>query len=144
MGNNYFSRAKAMSAIDKLMMLTMAVRNMDEIKQFYTEKLGFTVTNDYTPDPAYDNQADIPEGSRWISIALPGGGATLTLTNVFENMQPGSMKLYLSTKDIETAYKQLTEKGVKPTTEIMRAGWGTSFTFNDPDGNQWLVVEDKK
>jgi uncharacterized glyoxalase superfamily protein PhnB len=125
------------------MMLSMAVRNLAEEKQYYTEKSGFTVIYDFTPDSAYDKQAGIPEGSRWISFALPGDGATLTLTHVFENMQPGTMQLYLSTPDIEAAYQELTEKGVKPTAEITPAGWGTSFSFNDPDGNQWLVVESK-
>jgi len=77
-------------------------------------------------------------------MELPGGGTSINLTNVFENMKPGGMKLYLSTPDIEAAYKELKAKGVKPTAEITRAGWGTSFSFNDPDGNQWLVVESKK
>jgi uncharacterized glyoxalase superfamily protein PhnB len=56
---------------------------------------------------------------------LPGGGTSINLTNVFENMKPGSMKLYLSTPDIEAAYKELKAKGVKPTAEITHAGWGT-------------------
>ena len=76
-------------------------------------------------------------------MALPGGGPSITLTNVFENMQPGSMKLYLSAPDIEYAYKELKAKGVVLTAEITHAGWGTFFSFADPDGNQWLVVESK-
>ena len=86
---------------------------------------------------------DVPAGSRWISMEFPGGGTSINLTNVYENMQPGTMKLYFSTPDIEAAYKELKSKGVKPTHEITRAGWGTSFDFRDPDGNQWLVVQAK-
>ena len=130
-----------MNTIDKLMMFHMAVRDMDKVKEFYTEKLGFKVTNDFAYDKA---QAGVAAGSRWISMELPGGGTSINLTNVFENMKPGGMKLYLSTPDIEAAYKELTAKDVKPTAEITRAGWGTSFSFNDPDGNQWIVVEAKK
>lgn len=129
-----------MTTIDKLLMLHMAVKDLDAVKDFYAEKLGFRVTSDYTYEKA---QAGVAAGSRWISMELPGGGTSINLTNVFENMQPGAMKLYLSTPDIEAAYKDLTAKGVKPTAEITRAGWGTSFSFNDPDGNQWLVVESK-
>ena len=132
-----------MKTIDKLMMFHMAVSNMDEVKGFYTEKLGFKVTSDFAYDKAQAAQAGVPAGSRWISMELPGGGTSINLTNVFENMKPGGMKLYLSTPDIEAAYKELKAKGVKPTTEIIHAGWGTSFSFNDPDGNQWLVVESK-
>ncbi len=132
-----------MSAIDKLMMFSMAVNKMDELKSFYADKLGFKVTSDFAYDQAQAAKAGLPAGSRWISVELPGG-TTINLTNVFENMKPGSLKLYLSAPDIEAAYKELKAKGVKPTAEITRAGWGTSFSFNDPDGNLWLVVESKR
>jgi uncharacterized glyoxalase superfamily protein PhnB len=132
-----------MTTIDKLMMFHMAVNNMDEVKEFYTEKLGFKVTSDFAYHKEQAAKAGVPAGSRWISMELPGGGTSLNLTNVFENMKPGGMKLYLSTPDIEAAHKELKAKGVEPTSEITRAGWGTSFSFNDPDGNQWLVVESK-
>jgi len=133
-----------MTAIDKLMMLSMAVKNMEGVKQFYTDKLGFKVTSDFAYNQEQAAKVGLPAGSRWISLQLPGGGTTITITNVDENMKPGVMKLYLSTPDIEAAYQDLTGKGVKPTAEITRAGWGTSFSFNDPDGNQWLVVEVKQ
>lgn len=132
-----------MNTIDKLMMFHMAVNQMDEVKDFYTQKLGFKVTSDFAYDQAQAAQAGLPAGSRWISMELPGGGTSINLTNVFENMKPGGMKLYLSTPDIEAAYQDLKAKGVQPTSEIIRAGWGTSFGFQDPDGNQWLVVESK-
>src|SRR4029453_4990210 len=125
-----------MTTIDKLMMFHMAVSKMDEVKEFYTEKLGFKVTNDRTYDQAQAAQAGVAAGSRWISMELPGGGPSLNLTNVFENMKTGGMKLFLSTADIEAAYKELKAKGVTPTAEITRAGWGTFFSFTDPDGNQ--------
>ena len=132
-----------MKTIDKLMMFHMAVRDMDAVKEFYTEKLGFKITSDFAYDEAQAAQAGLPAGSRWISMELPGGGTSINLTNVFENMKPGGMKLYLSAPDIEAAYRDLKAKGVQPTSEIIRAGWGTSFSFQDPDGNQWLVVESK-
>jgi predicted enzyme related to lactoylglutathione lyase len=132
-----------MNTIDKLIMFHMAVKDMDKLKAFYTEKLGFKVTSDFAYDKVQAAQAGLPAGSRWISMEFPGGGTSMNLTNVYENMQPGSMKLYLSTPDIEAAYKELKLKGVKPMHEITRAGWGTSFDFRDPDGNQWLVVQAK-
>ena len=71
----------------------------------------------------------------------PGGGASLNLTTVHENMKPGTMKLYLSTPDIEAAYKELKAKGVEPTSEITDDGWGKWFGMSDPDGNKWLIVQ---
>ncbi len=72
-----------MTTIDKLMMFHMAVSKMEEIKEFYTEKLGFKVTNDFTYDEAQAAKAGVPAGARWISMELPGGGTSINLTNVF-------------------------------------------------------------
>src|SRR5260221_12779841 len=113
-----------MKTIDKLMMFHMAVSNMDEVKEFYTEKLGFKVTNDFAYDKAQAAQAGVPAGSRWISMELPGGGTSINLTNVFENIKPDGMNLYLSTRDIEATYKELKSKGVKSNAEITRAECG--------------------
>jgi len=132
-----------MNAIGKLTGLHMAVNKMDELKAFYADKLGFKVTGDFAYDKAQAAKAGVAEGSRWISMELPGGGVSLNLTNVFENMKPGTLKLYLSSPDIEAAFRELKGKGVKANSEVTRAGWGTFFSFNDPDGNQWIVVESK-
>ena len=40
-------------------------------------------------------------------MALPGGGTSINLTTEHENMKPGTLKLYLSTPEIEAAYNQL-------------------------------------
>ncbi len=117
-------------AVEKILMFHMAVTDMAKSKAFYAEKLGFTVTSDY----GQGNQ-------HWVSLAAPGGGASLNLTTAHENMQPGTMKLYLSTPDIEATYKELKARGIEPTSEIIKAGWGTSFEVRDPDGNRWLVVQ---
>ncbi len=132
-----------MKTLDKLTMLQMAADRIDEMKAFYTDKLGFKVTGDMRYDADQAAKAGLPAGARWISMELPGGGTSISLTNVYENMKPGAMKLYLSTPDIEAAFKELKARGVQPVDEILRAGWGTSFGFNDPDGNQWRVVEAK-
>ena len=124
-----------MGTIDKISMMHVAVRDVDKAKEFYTEKLGFKAVN--------DSRDFRPGDDRWVSIVPPGGGTSINLTNVFENMTPGSMKLYLSTPDIQAAFKDLQARGVTPTDEITPAAWGTSFGFDDPDGNHWRVVESK-
>jgi len=116
-------------AVEKILMFTMAVTDMAKAKEFYAEKLGFQVTQDY-------GQGD----QHWVSLDAPGGGTSLNLTTMHENMKPGTMKLYLSTPDIEAAYKELKTKGVEPTSEIAVDGWGKWFGMSDPDGNKWLIV----
>jgi catechol 2,3-dioxygenase-like lactoylglutathione lyase family enzyme len=124
-----------METIDKLSMLQMAVTDVDKAKAFYTDTLGFKATS--------DSKDFRPGTDRWVSIVPPGGGATITLTNVFENMKPGTMKLYLSTPDVEAAYKELNAKGVKANNKITDDSWGKWFDLNDPDGNRWLIVQSK-
>ena len=117
-------------AVEKILMFTMAVTDMAKAKEFYADKLGFKVTQDYGQG-----------GQHWVSLAAPGGGASLNLTTMHENMKPGTMKLYLSTPDIEATYKELKAAGVEPTSEIADDGWGKWFGISDPDSNQWLIVQ---
>lgn len=123
-----------MKTIDKLTMFHMAVTDMDKAKEFYADKLGFKITK--------DSKDFRPGKDRWVSIVPPGGGVTINLANVFENLKPGTMKLYFSTPDVEKAYEELKAKGVKPTSEILD-GWGEGklFSVSDPDGNSLWIVQ---
>ena len=125
-----------MKTFDKLVMFSMAVSDMVKVKDFYAGKLGFKITTDYRQD----------DNNWWVSLELPGGGTSLTLTTVHENMKPGTMKLYLSTPDIEEAYKQLSENDVGLTDEIHDDLYGPGsgikwFSFHDPDGNHWIILQ---
>ncbi len=90
-------------ADEKLLMVLMAVTDMAKAKAFYAEQLGWSITTDY-------GQGD----RHWVSLELPGGGASLTLSTMHGKMKPGTMTLYLSTSNIEAAYNELKAKGVKP------------------------------
>src|ERR1041384_1068758 len=119
-----------MKTFDRLVMFSMSVSDMGQAKDFYADKLGFRITTDYRQD----------DNNWWVSLELPGGRTSLTLTTAHENMKPGTMKLYLSTPDIQAAYEQLTAKGVRLTTEISNDLYGPGsgvkwFSLNDPDGN---------
>ncbi|HUI71077.1 MAG TPA: glyoxalase superfamily protein [Spirochaetia bacterium] len=122
---------------DKITMTLMAVSDMDKAKEFYTEKLGFQATTDYSQG-----------GQRWVTVVPPGGGTRITLSTYFGNLKPGTMQLYLSTPDIQAAHKQLSDKGVA-VNEIKNDLYGpgsgvTWFSLSDPDGNQWLVWQEPK
>ncbi len=121
-------------ADEKLLMLSVAVTEMAKARAFYEEQLGWSVTN------------DVGQGDRhWVGLELPGGGASLTLTTMHENMQPGTMKFYLSTSDIEAAHGQLKTRGVAVNgikDDLYGPGSGVKwFGFRDPDGNVWQVVQ---
>jgi len=121
-------------ADEKILMVMVAVTDMAKSKEFYAEKLGWSVTTDYG------------KGDRhWVSLALPGGGASLTLSTMHGKMKPGTMTLYFSTSDIEAAHNDLKAKDVSVNDvkdDLYGPGSGVKwFNFEDPDGNQWLAVQ---
>ncbi|HKC37360.1 MAG TPA: glyoxalase superfamily protein [Chitinophagaceae bacterium] len=123
-----------MPTLDKLIMLSMAVNDMAGSKQFYEHTLGFKVTTDY-------GQGD----KHWVSLELPGGGITITLTTAHENMKPGTMKLYVSTRDIEATHKNLSSEGASEVgNDLYGPGSGVKWlSIGDPDGNLWIIAESK-
>ena len=121
-------------ANEKIQMVTMAVTDMAKAKAFYAEQLGFQVTVDYG------------EGDQhWVTLELPGGGPSLTLSTLHGNMRPGSMRLYLATSDIEAAHNDLKAKGVKANEikdDLYGPGSGVKwFDLRDPDGNVLYMVQ---
>lgn len=118
-----------MSTITKFMMLQMAVSDMPKAKEFYVEKLGLKITADYRQD----------DNNWWVSLEMPEGGVTVTLTTHNAHMQPGMVTLYFGTQDIEAAHKELAGKGIDVSEvqdDLHGPGSGTKwFNFRDLDGN---------
>jgi len=125
--------------VDKLWMISIAVRDMDKSKEFYTVTLGLKVTQDYSQG-----------GQRWVSLNLPGGGASLSLLQSAdtENLRPGTQKLYFTTSDAEALWRAVKAKGVTPTHDFTRdtwqgSPWASWFSVADPDGNQVMIAQMK-
>ncbi len=124
-----------MQAVKKLMMLAVAVNNMPKAKEFYSDKLGLKIMQDYRQDDEH----------WWIALTLPEGGVTITLSTFHENVKPGAMKLWFGTSDLTAAHKELSNKGVKVSEigdDLHGPGSGVKwFNFNDPDGNQVILEQ---
>jgi len=121
-------------ANEKILMVLMSVTDMAKAKAFYAEQLGWSVTADYG------------KGDRhWVTLSLPGGGASLTLSTLHEHMKPATTTLSVSTSNIEAAYNELKAKGVKVNEvkdDLYGPGSGVKwFNLHDPDENRWLVVQ---
>ncbi|HUB93678.1 MAG TPA: VOC family protein [Verrucomicrobiae bacterium] len=117
-----------MPALDKLMMIAIGVKNMPEAKEFYAEKLGLKVATDYRQD----------DDHWWVSLTLPEGGVTITLTTYHENATPGTMTLWFATSDLQATHKQFSDQGVEVNDikdDLHGPGSGVKwFNFKDPDG----------
>lgn len=118
--------------VKHIALVSIPVSDQDRAKSFYTETLGFELV------------ADNPygEGQRWIQVAPKGAATGLTLVTWFETMSPGSTKgLVLETDDVDTAYKELAARGVRFNGPVKEQFWGRFATFNDPDGNGWVLQQ---
>jgi catechol 2,3-dioxygenase-like lactoylglutathione lyase family enzyme len=129
-----------MSKVNKLSMVSVVVSDMQKAKAFYAEKLGLEVATDYRQN----------DNNWWVTLTLPGGGATITLarssTTSNEAPKPGTLGFYFSTSDIATAYQELNEKGVQTgevRDNLYGPGSGVKFLqFPDPDGNQVTLAQE--
>lgn len=124
-----------MQPADKLMMVTMAVKDMSQAKEFYAEQLGLKVIQDF-------RQSD---EQWWVALSAHEGGANVTLTTFHGNLQPGTMTMYFQTADVEAAHKGLENKGVKVNDvqdDLFGPGSGVKwFDLNDPEGNHVYLVQ---
>jgi catechol 2,3-dioxygenase-like lactoylglutathione lyase family enzyme len=138
--------SKAKQVDMKLEVIIIPVSDVDRAKDFYNS-LGWRLDGDFAVGKEYRNVQFTPPGSA-CSIHF-GTGVTAAV--------PGSAQsLYLIVSDIEAARAELTARGVSVSEVVHREGPGparlsgphpqrrsyASFaSFNDPDGNRWLLQE---
>jgi catechol 2,3-dioxygenase-like lactoylglutathione lyase family enzyme len=130
----------------KLEVHIIAVSDVDRSKQFY-ERLGWRLDEDVAP----------MEGLRIVQFTPPRSDTSVTFGKGLTNAAPGSTQGALIVSDIESAYDELVGRGIdvsdiwhgppfppearQPGVDPERASYGSFFSFNDPDGNLWLVQE---
>jgi catechol 2,3-dioxygenase-like lactoylglutathione lyase family enzyme len=118
-----------MTQLSHLQVISIPVRDQDRAKAFYRDVLGF------------QEIADSPMGPdmRWVQLGLPDAGTSITLVTWFESMPPGSLKgVVLATNDVDAAAAELARKGVQ-LSPMEDAPWGRFTTFDDPDGNGFVL-----
>lgn len=117
--------------MSRIAIISIPVANQERSRDFYSKVLGFTVIRDNEMGP----------GQRWIQLVPREGGVTITLVSWFDNMPPGSVQgLVLEAEDVRAEAGTLGERGLA-LSDIHEAPWGTYATFNDPDGNGWVLQE---
>lgn len=127
----------------KLEVVVLPVSDMDRAKSFYSEKAGFNVDVDHRAG----------EDFRVIQLTPPGSACSVTLMRN-EDAAGSVQGLHLIVPDIEAAHAELTGRGATISEffhfaeggqvgglDPERAGYGSFFSFTDPDGNGWLVQE---
>jgi catechol 2,3-dioxygenase-like lactoylglutathione lyase family enzyme len=120
-------------ALNNLELVSVPVSDQERAKRFYADKLGFTVLMDDT----------FGQGMRWVMLRPPGSSTSITLVTWFDTMPPGSLRgTVLGCDNLEETLGELTARGVTfNEDEIEEAPWGRWKTFDDPDGNGWIVQQ---
>jgi catechol 2,3-dioxygenase-like lactoylglutathione lyase family enzyme len=116
-----------MSAITEIGTVILPVSDQDRAIEFYVGTLGFEL------------RLDAPFGNgRWVEVAPPGATTTLALVP-----SGGGLEVSFTTADADADHAALQEQGVDADAAVMRMGEQVPpmFTFRDPDGNRFRMVE---
>jgi catechol 2,3-dioxygenase-like lactoylglutathione lyase family enzyme len=127
----------------KLELVVVSVSNVDRAKAFYMENAGFDLNVDHSAG----------EDFRVVQLTPPGSACSIAVMKNTERAG-AAHGLHLVVTDIETARAELVERGVEvseffhfepsgqvPGLDPDRQDYGSFLSFNDPDGNGWLVQE---
>jgi catechol 2,3-dioxygenase-like lactoylglutathione lyase family enzyme len=109
--------------------LSVPVSDPEVSKRFYQNVLGFDLIRHEPMGP----------DMQWIQLAPPGCATTIALVTWFDTMKPGGLQgVMINSTDIDLDHVTLTGRGLV-LSEIQEQPWGRFATFNDPDGNGWIL-----
>jgi catechol 2,3-dioxygenase-like lactoylglutathione lyase family enzyme len=116
-----------MSAISRIGTVIVPVSDQQRALEFYVGTLGFEVRID----------GPFGDGGRGLEVAPPGAATTLAL------VPAGGIEVSLATTDAEADHAALRAAGVDADDAVIRMGEYVPpmFTFRDPDGNRFRMVE---
>jgi catechol 2,3-dioxygenase-like lactoylglutathione lyase family enzyme len=130
-----------------LEVVALPVADADRARDFYTERVGFTLDVDYQPTAEF----------RVVQLTPPGSACSVQLVAADSPCRVYS--LYLVTTDLAVERARLIDRGIavgpvrhKDPVETWAGGWSSgldpqrrdyaSFAdFADPDGNTWILQE---
>jgi catechol 2,3-dioxygenase-like lactoylglutathione lyase family enzyme len=127
----------------KLELIVVPVSDVDRAKAFYVDNAGFRLDVDFSAGADF----------RVVQLTPPGSACSITLMRNTESA--GTLQgLHLVVNDIEAARAELAGRGVEVSRPFHmeeggqvdgpdpeRRDYNSFLTFNDPDGNGWLVQE---
>jgi len=110
------------------------VTDQDAAVRFYVDTLGFEKRLD----------APISPTMRWIEVAPPGATTTIALNAVDGPTSGGTdTGIRFAVPDAEAARDAMRDRGVQVGDLLRWDGVPPMYTFDDPDGNRFYVVEEQ-
>jgi catechol 2,3-dioxygenase-like lactoylglutathione lyase family enzyme len=121
-----------MSRITQVGTVIVPVSDQEQALDFYLGTLGF------------EKRLDAPfgEGGRWVEVAPPGATTTIALVASSEE-DPTGIEISFDTEDADSDHASLLAKDIEADAEVIRMGdyVPPMFTFRDPDGNRFRIVQ---
>ena len=121
------------TAIDDVRTIAVTVADQDSALAFYVDVLGFEKRLD----------ASISPTMRWIEVAPPGARTSIALaaaeTGATGDTDTG---IRFSVPDAAGEHASMDARGVGVGELLAWPGIPPMFTFDDPDGNRFYVLED--
>jgi catechol 2,3-dioxygenase-like lactoylglutathione lyase family enzyme len=141
------SRDAAAGHVDMhLEIQVIPVSDVDRSKQFY-ERLGWRLDDDAAQLPSL----------RIVQFTPPGSAASVTFGQELTTAAPGSAEGGLTVSDVVATHDELVGRGIdaseiwhgprfpvearQPGPDPERTSYGSFCSFEDPNGNTWLVQE---
>jgi catechol 2,3-dioxygenase-like lactoylglutathione lyase family enzyme len=117
--------------ISGILRVDIAVDDIDDAIDFYTQQLGFTVAVD----------APFGEGKRWVEVRPPGSEATIALVEPSAALAAGRFSgVVLRSSDPRADHARLQASNVVVSDLIGGSGGiPCLFFLRDPSGNQLMV-----
>ena len=111
------------------------VTNQDDAIAFYVATLGFEKRLD----------APISPTMRWIEVAPPGATTSIAL-NAHEGATDvaADTGIRFTVPDAEAEHAAMRERGVNVGDMLRLDGVPPMYTFEDPDGNRFYIVEESR
>ena len=121
-----------MTEITQIGTVIVPVSDQDRALEFYIGTLGFEKRID----------AAFGGGQRWLEVAPPGAATTIALV-LARAGEPAGMEVSFTTTEVEEDHATLRARGIEADDAILRFGDAVPpmFTFRDPDGNRFRMVE---
>jgi lactoylglutathione lyase len=111
------------------------VTNQDDAIAFYVATLGFQKRLD----------APISPTMRWIEVAPPGATTSIALNaNEGATDVAADTGIRFTVPDAEAEHAAMRERGVNVGDVLRWDGVPPMYTFDDPDGNRFYIVEESR
>ena len=120
------------TTIDDVRTIGIKVADQDDAIAFFVTTLGFEKRLDAPMSPTM----------RWIEVAPPGAATSIALEATDGAAEAGvDTGIRFTVPDAEAEHAAMRERGVNVGELLRWEGVPPMYTFDDPDGNRFYVVE---